>query len=283
MHEISVLKKFLDFPINSVGEIFDEFKTIEGHIFREKNTRSKKRFLYVEGKRENKVLLVAHADTYFDKGYFSEKHAVVEDNGILKAIDENGKPQLLGADDRAGVAMLWLLKDSGHSLLITDSEEDGRIASKWLMKENRDIAEKINQRHQFIIQLDRCNGREFKCYKVGTPAFRAFITEQSGYTEPDFGAKTDICSLCNDICGVNFSIGYYDQHSDYESLNINEWLNTLNLVKKILAIENLPKFHLPALFTFCFAHESFNVTVRLNTNLSLVVSRSKQKYPKRSN
>ena len=242
--ETSILKRFLDFPLSSTKEIFDDFRTIEGHIFREKNQRSKKRFLYAEGKREKKALLVAHADTYFDKGCFSEKHTVIEENGILKAVDENGKPQLLGADDRAGIAMLWLLKDCGHSLLITDGEERGRIASKWLMKENKDVAERINQRHQFIIQLDRCNATEYKCYNVGGNDFRAFIEEQTGYTEPEFGAKTDICSLCKDICGVNISIGYYDQHSIYEILNIAEWLNTLRIVEKILYAENLRKFEL---------------------------------------
>ena len=252
MNEISVLKKFLGFSLSSTAEVFNEFRNIEGHIFREKNQRSKKRFLYVEGARENKALLVAHADTYFDKGCFSEKHTVVEENGILNAVDENGKPQLLGADDRAGVAMLWLLKDSGHSLLITDGEENGRIASKWLMKENSDIADRINQRHQFIIQLDRCYATEYKCYKVGSDEFRAFVEKKTGYVEPDFGSMTDICSLCKDICGVNLSIGYYAQHSIYESLSVDEWLNTLSLVKKILAEEHLQKFHLKKKKYFIF-------------------------------
>ena len=31
----------------------------------------------------------------------------------------------IGADDRAGCAILWLLKDSGHSLLVTNGEEIG--------------------------------------------------------------------------------------------------------------------------------------------------------------
>ena len=248
MNEISILKRFLEFPISSTVEIFDEFRTIEGHIFREKNAGSKKRFLYMEGKREDKALLIAHADTYFDNGCFSGKHTVAEENGIFKAVDENGKPQLLGADYRAGVAMLWLLKDSGHSLLITDGEENGRTASKWLINKNKDISERINQRHQFMIQLDRCNATEYKCYKVGNKEFRAFIEAQTGYAEPEFGAMTDICSLCKNICGVNLSIGYYDQHSIYESLNIDEWLNTFHLVEKILAMKHLRRFDLR---TFC--------------------------------
>ena len=246
MHEIKELKRFLSFSTGSTEEVFAEFRTINGHIFREKSEGKKERFLYVEGARENKALLVAHADTVYDFFYKKQDffHSVVEEDGFFKAVDENGSPQLLGADDRAGLAMLWLLKDSGHSLLVTDGEEGARIGAKWLMKENRDIADRINQHHQFVIQLDRCNSKDFKCYHVGSNEFRKFIAEQTGYSEPEYGALTDVCSLCRDICGVNFSIGYYDNHSRDEKLNIGEWLHTLDMVRKLMAMEHLPKFRL---------------------------------------
>jgi len=247
MDEVTVLKRFLSFPIGSTDEVFAQFKTIGWHIYREKSADRKERFIYIEGSRKDKVLLIAHADTAYDFFYKKSQflHTVVEENGFLKAVNENGLPQLSGADDRAGAAMLWLLKDSGHSLLVTDGEEGTRIGSKWLVRENRDIAERINQNHRFMIQLDRCNGREFKCYNVGTAEFRTYIKKQTDYSEPEFGALTDICSLCEDICGVNLSIGYYDQHSEFESLKIEEWLHTLQIVRKILASETLPEFRLP--------------------------------------
>ena len=247
MNEVDVLKKFLSFPLSSTEEIFTQYQTIDGHIFSEYNANGKKRFLYVEGKRENKVLLVAHADTVYDRYYKEDVfvHTVAEKDGRLMAVDENGEPQLLGADDRAGIAMLWLLKDSGHSLLVTDGEEGARIGSKWLINKNKDIARIINEKHCFIMQLDRRNGRDFRCYNVGTAEFRSFIKEQTNYSEPEYGAPTDICSLCVDICGVNLSIGYYDNHSEYETLNLEEWMNTLQIVRKILSNENLPRFCLP--------------------------------------
>jgi len=252
MDEIGVLTKFLSLPIGSTEGVFSMFKTLDGYVFREKNSVGKERFLYIEGKRENKVLLIAHADTVYD--YFYKRdlffHSIVEENGILKSVDENGKTQLLGADNRAGIAMLWLLKDSGHSLLVTDGEEGARIGSKWLIKENRDIAERINHNHQFMIQLDRCNGREFKCYNVATVEFRTFIREQTDYSEPDFGTQTDICTLCKEICGVNLSIGYYDNHTKYETLNIAEWLNSYQKVKKMLENENLQLVRLPPINYF---------------------------------
>jgi hypothetical protein len=67
-------------------------------------------------------------------------------NGVFQSAN---RIRGIGADDRAGCAILWLLKDLGHSLLITDGEEKGGIGSKWLMNdtENADIAEEINTEH----------------------------------------------------------------------------------------------------------------------------------------
>ncbi len=44
------------------------------------------------------------------------------------------------------------------------------VGSTWLMydEKNRDIADRINNNHQFIIQFDRRGGKDFKCYNVGT-------------------------------------------------------------------------------------------------------------------
>ena len=97
MDEISILKQFLNFPISSTKEIFDKFKTIDGHIYREKDAACKERFLYVEGKLENKTLLIAHADTVFDTFYGTppKSNTVLEEDGILRAVDKNGNPQLL--------------------------------------------------------------------------------------------------------------------------------------------------------------------------------------------
>jgi len=246
MDDVDVLKRFLSYPLDSAEEVFAQFKTIDGSIFREKSADGKERFLYAEGERERKILLVAHADTVRDYFYKKKRsaHAVVEENGILKAVDERGKPQLLGSDDRAGAAMLWLLKDAGHSLLLTDGEEGSRMGSKWLMKENRDIARRINQNHQFMLQLDRRSGNEFKCYRVGSREFRAYIKEQTGFIEPEVGAMTDICSLCEDICGANISVGYYDNHTEHETLNLKEWTNALEILRRMLASDELPRFEL---------------------------------------
>lgn len=240
-NSIDVLRRFLEIPLGSSDGVFDRFLQIPGAIYRGEGLE---RFLYVRGSRSNKVLLVAHADTFWDHEYGydpSPTHKIkIEDGNITAVNQEFG----LGADDRAGCAMLWLLRDMGHSLLVTNGEEKGQLGSSWLMDHNKDIADEINHDHQFVIQLDRRNSKDFKCYDVGTDEFRSYVAEKTGYTEPDRRATTDIVTLCREIAGVNLSVGYHNEHGNQEYLNISEWENTLNVVKEWLPEPILERFAL---------------------------------------
>jgi hypothetical protein len=240
-NHIDVLRSFLEIPLGTADGVFDCFLEIPGAIYRGDGLE---RFLYVRGSRSNKVLLVAHADTFWDREYGPDPGPVhkikIEDGNITAVNEEFG----LGADDRAGCAVLWLLKDLGHSLLVTNGEENGQTGSSWLMSENKAIADEINRDHQFVIEFDRRNGRDFKCYDVGTDEFRSYVAEKTGYTEPDRRSSTDIKILCRDIAGVNLSIGYHNEHHDNEHLKIAEWENTLNVVKEWLSEPNLERFAL---------------------------------------
>ncbi len=240
-NDVKILTEFLEIPIASSDGVFDKFSDIPGAVIR---GQGKERFLYIPGKRTNKVLLVAHADTVWDKHYddtFDYEQELIYENGFIRPGTTNCG---IGADDRAGCAILWLLKDSGHSLLITDGEEHGSIGSYWLMNEpeNKDVSDSINQDHQFAIQLDRRNGKDFKCYSVGTDKFRQYVSKKTGYTEPDRSAGTDIVELCRDITGVNLSVGYHNEHTEDEYLDLFEWQGTLNLCREWLAEEELPRF-----------------------------------------
>jgi hypothetical protein len=148
-NHLNVLKSFLEIPLGSADGVFDRFLEIPGAIYRVEGLN---RFLYVRGARPKKALLVAHADTVWDSecGYDpGPVHKIMIQDGNITAVnDEFG----LGADDRAGCAMLWLLKDLGHSLLVTNGEEKGQLGSSWLMSNNEDIAHEINHDHQFDCQ-----------------------------------------------------------------------------------------------------------------------------------
>jgi len=237
--DLDTLLEFLRFPLNDTQKVFRKFSGISGAISR---GRGLNKFLFIEGTRENRVLLVAHADTFWDKHYNNlgnRKQEIIQQKDEIR--NRNG---LLGADDRAGCAIIYLLKDLGHSILITNGEEHGQKGSNWLMSNNIDLAEKINHKHQFVVQLDRKNGTDFKCYSVGTDEFRKYVAETTGYTEPERQSRTDIVRICRDICGVNLSIGYYHAHSPDEFLILPEWENTLNICRKWLSQKNLPRFEL---------------------------------------
>jgi hypothetical protein len=239
--DLNVLKQFLEIPVGSSDGVFDLFRQIPNMVFK---GEKQKRFLYVKGFRQDKVLLVAHADTVWDKNYkkpFDSKQEVLFDDGIFRSVTTGCG---IGADDRAGCAMLWLLKDMGHSLLVTDGEEHHQAGAAWLMSHNEDIAHEINRDHQFVVELDRCNGGDFKCYKVGTDEFRRDVAKETDYNDADNDKKlfTDITKLCKSITGVNLSIGYYNEHHSNEYLKVEEWKNTLDLCKRWLGREDLPRY-----------------------------------------
>ena len=122
-------------------------------------------------------------------------------------------------------------------MLITDGEEEGQFGAKWLIHSNPDIAEIIHN-SSFMIQFDRRNGTDCKYYYIPvSEEFKEYIEQETGYMESDRNSRTDIVTLCdnqNSCCGVNLSVGYYNEHTPNESLNIEEWANTLKLVKVML-------------------------------------------------
>jgi hypothetical protein len=226
----NVLLQFLNIPNGDSNAVFKMFEKLGGRS----SGSGLSRYLYISGSRNDKVLLVAHADTASDD--MNPKQLMVEGNKIT---NKNG---LLGADDRAGCAIVYLLAKSGHSILIVDGEESGCVGSIAVAKNS--TMSKIVNNHQFVVEFDRLGSTDFKCYSVGTDEFREYVSEVTGYSEPNRESYTDIVVLCQDICGVNLSVGYYDEHSNEEYLIISEWSNTLNVARKWLSMSNIPKFSL---------------------------------------
>jgi hypothetical protein len=237
MSDLETLIEFLNHPLGSAEKTLTKFAEIPGAIRRGQGLEQ---FVFIKGARANRILMVAHADTVWDRHYIGNK-APAQQLVLHKGIIQN-KHGGLGADDRAGCAIIWLLRELGHSILITHGEEDGRLGSNWLMSKNPDIADEINKSHQFVVQLDRMNGTDFKCYSVGTDNFRKYVSQTTGYTEPDRLSYTDIVTLCRDICGVNLSVGYKHEHTEVECLAVDEWQNTLDICRKWLAECGLPVF-----------------------------------------
>lgn len=226
-------------------QILEIFKKLSGAISYETGDFES---LFIPGTRPDRVLLVAHVDTVWND---SPKIEVDVTNGIMYS--KNRKRGLskktqtpfstgfgIGADDRAGIAILSKLKDIGHSLLITSGEESGCLGAVAIAC-NYEMSEMING-HQFAVEFDRRGRNDLVFYDVGTPEFIKYCELQTGYRHNENCSSSDISVLCHTMCGVNMSVGYKNEHTENEILNIQWWLRTLNTAHFWLSQNNIPKF-----------------------------------------
>lgn len=229
-------------------QVFDKFiqifKDQERILHGDRDFKS----LFIPGTRKDRVLLIAHVDTvWLDSPLIeiSYTQGLFHSANRIRALDENNHPQHygigIGADDRAGIAALWKLRALGHSLLLTGCEESGCLGSLALMA-NQNMADMLQQ-HQFAIQFDRRNRNDLVYYGVGTKKFKSFMTKQTGYIKAT-GSSSDISVLCRDICGVNISIGYKNEHYHNECLVMDWWDRTVSTIQNMLIKDSLPKFEL---------------------------------------
>ena len=177
------------------------------------------------------IALVAHMDTVFKAPpkeiFYDRKKNVM------------WSPTGMGADDRAGVfSIIQIIKDGyrPHVIFTTD-EEIGCIGAEELSYfpcPFKDLC--------YIIQLDRRNSNDCVFYDCDNPAFEKYV-ESFGFVTA-WGSFTDICELCPQwgIAGVNLSVGYRDEHTTSEILFVGQMFSTIEKVKKMLSVEDIPEF-----------------------------------------
>lgn len=226
-----VLEEFLAFPLTSAMPVLEKFAALPGAIAHYEGRQ--RNFVYVPGSRPDRVVLAAHADTVWDGENPQDYVQTLRfEDGVYRGVNQKCG---IGADDRAGCAMLWLLRESGHSLLILDGEEIGQRGAGCLVYDYPALSREINE-HAYIVQLDRRGNQDYKVYFLPVSMeFRRFIERETGYVDAGRNSFTDICTLCTTVCGVNLSVGYYDEHHAIESLRFDDWMNTLGIVNKMIA------------------------------------------------
>ncbi len=228
--DIITLAHFLKIGLDNPEGVMNEFKALSGaQYYPSSYDDNGNSFIYVPGSRDDRMLLTAHADTVFDYP------------GAVSCLNFDGQRSFstnpdagIGADDRAGCAIVYLLKDSGHSLLITNGEEDGCRSACRIREEFPELFEELNE-HSYILEFDRRNAADYKVYSLPVSQdFRSLIESNTGYTDAGKSSSTDIVELCGKICGANLSVGYYNEHSPDEYLVYSEWQNTLKSARKML-------------------------------------------------
>lgn len=169
------------------------------------------------------VGLVAHLDTV---------HTVPVQT-LLYDREQNimWSPQGLGADDRAGVYAILEILNRGltPTVIFTTDEEVGGIGASRL------VADIPTMDLNYLIELDRRGEDDCVFYDCDNEDFEKHI-EKYGF-RTNFGSYSDIDTICRvwKMAGVNLSIGYTNEHSKFETLNVN-WMN--NTIDKVCTILN---------------------------------------------
>lgn len=240
-NHFEILQRFLSIPVEDGSEVFQLFSQLPGAVTGE-GEKPLERYVFVPGTRKDGVVLVAHADTVWDRAYdHAAKASLIFRDGVFSGESPDCG---IGADDRAGCAMLWALRDSGHSLLVVDGEEHGKRGAKFLRQSNKKLFRRLN-RHRFMLELDwrGTNGCLYNQVE-NSQKFKDYITSQLGFTDDQKKGGCDLQVLCRNICGVNLGIGYHNYHTPGETLVLAEWENTLKHLTAFLS-EEQPKFPIP--------------------------------------
>ena len=177
------------------------------------------------------IALVAHMDTVYKTPvsnlYYDQR------KGVLWS------PEGIGADDRAGIfAILKIIQDGLRpSIILTTDEEQGGLGAMALAMDDCPI-----EGLKYMIELDRRGTNDCVFYDCYCPEFVDYV-ESFGFCER-YGSFSDISFLMPEwqVCGVNLSVGYEDEHSYSETLHIGPLFDTIRKVKQMLKDTDIPYF-----------------------------------------
>jgi hypothetical protein len=177
--------------------------------------------------RPSRTLFVAHLDTVHHKD---------GGNNIRKSGDTwHAHKDVLGADDGAGVAMLCHM--AHHAVpgyyIFTRGEERGGVGSSWLVENTPEFLRQFDRAIAFdrkgessIITEQgfrgRCASGEFAWALA--EEIMGCVDSMLMYLPDDTGIYTDTAEFVDIIpeC-TNISIGYYNEHTEREMLNLKHF------------------------------------------------------------
>lgn len=198
-----------------------------------RNVISKDGFLYVKGK--DKIALTAHMDTTPTVEYGTRKpvkdvYEYIEDeNHVIHS------PEGIGGDDRCGIYIIMkILKETDYrpSIIFCEDEEIGCVGSdKFATSKFIKDLENVN----FIVELDRRGNNDMVFYEDENEKFHEYVGDLTGYIEKT-GSCSDISNICPacGIAGVNLSVGYHNEHHEYETVVLEEMENTYEATLNLL-------------------------------------------------
>lgn len=183
---------------------------------------------YILAQGDIPIALCAHMDTV---GIAPPSHIFYDEEANVM-----WSPELLGADDRAGVfAILWLVFSGlKPTIILTQDEEVGGLGAKALV---RDYPKSPFGNLKAIIEIDRQGSKDAVYYFCNNPDFEKYISSFGFKTA--YGSFSDISIIAPawGCAAVNLSAGYYNEHFVNEFVNLAELMCTVTKVKNILLQE----------------------------------------------
>ena len=155
--------------------------------------------------------------------------------------DKLWSPSGLGADDRAGIFLILKFLHQGlrPHLIFTLGEEVGGVGASTLVQDIHKPPFPI----KYMIELDRSGENDCVFYDCDNKEFRKYI-ESFGF-ETELGTFTDITFIAPEwkVAAVNLSVGYVNEHTNSEVLNLDWMMSTYKKVDKMLRdCKNIEKF-----------------------------------------
>lgn len=182
-------------------------------------------YIFAEG--DIPIALIAHLDTVFEDDCNDRDFIHYSFEGKMWS------PYGAGFDDKAGIFSILKILERGYlpHVIFTTDEEIGSIGAKILVK---DMPEHPFFDLKYLIELDRQNDYDCVFYFCNNKEFMDYI-ESFGYIKTH-GTSSDVkyISFLWDIAGVNLSIGYRNQHTEDEILDINSMFKTISKVEMML-------------------------------------------------
>ncbi len=174
------------------------------------------------------VVLLAHSDTIWNDAlvdlFFHDGRLLT--NSLLTGT---------GADCRAGCAALWALRSTGHAILLTTGEESGCVGVSQMKSQYPEIIAAMSKAIA-LVEFDRRGKSEVVSYSHCTEDdLRIDMANDLGFTA-GYGSFTDVVELesLTEVQGVNLAVGFYNEHTNEETLVVDDWWHTVSLVKKWL-------------------------------------------------
>lgn len=182
---------------------------------------------YIIAKGTIPIALLAHMDTVADE---NRKQSCLnllydKDKGLMTCMYP-------AFDDRAGIFLILKLLQKGFrpTVILTTDEELGCIGATFLTQEFPDPITDL----KYLIQLDRRGKSDCVFYDCDNPDFVKYV-ESFGFIEA-IGSYTDISIIAPawGVAAVNLSVGYENEHSYQETLNVPALLRTFKRVAEML-------------------------------------------------